>query len=114
MISVGDSVWIEEETGDELDDVCLAQLKVIEIKQRVLLGIEGVFFKLEDGNWYAREEIYLNKKDLVKSLIKQNKENQEELLLDIQAIIHELEDLKEKARLFGSRQDILNKLKETI
>ena len=113
MISVGDVVWIEDEI-DELDEVNLVQLKVTEVKQRAVLGVEGVFLKLEDGHWYAQEEVFLNKKDLVKHLIVQNKENQEELVLDIEAIIHELEDLKEKARFFGARQDVLQKLKETI
>ena len=114
MISVGDSVWIEEDHGDEIEEVYLTQIKVIEIKQRVLLGIERVFFKLENENWYAREEIYLNKKDLIKSLTEQNSEHQKDLVLDIQALVHELEDLKEKARLFRTRQDVLQKLKETI
>jgi hypothetical protein len=114
MISVGDSVWIEEDDGYELDEVNLVQLRVIDINQDILRNSLVRYYRLENEQWHSKEEVFLNKKDLVNFLIEQNKESQEDLVLDIESIIHELEDLKEKARLFRTRQDVLEKLKETI
>lgn len=114
MISVGDTVWIEDDDERELDEVNLAKLRITDINQNVFPNIAKRYYRLENGQWYSEDSVFVNKKDLVESLIEQNKENQEELVLDIEAVIHELEDLKEKARLFGTRQDVLKKLKETI
>jgi hypothetical protein len=113
VYNVGDNVWVEDDDECEPDEVNLTQLRIIDINESVVRNSVIRYYRLESNQWHLEEELYLNKKDLIESLIKQNTENQEELILDIQAIIHDLEDLKDKAGDLGARQGVLEKLRET-